>query len=146
MHSIKQILQLKGSAAWSISPRATAYQALQLMSDKDVGALLVMDADKLVGIFSERDYTRKGILMGRASKDTLVSELMSHDVLHLAPSDTVNDGMALMTAHRIRHIPILEDGRVLGVVSIGDLVKQVITDQEEIIQQMEQYIRGESYA
>ena len=142
MHSLRQILQLKGNQTWSISPRATAYRALQLMSDKDVGALLVIDEDKLVGVFSERDYTRKGILMGRASKETLVSEIMTSHVLSLKPDATVDEGMALMTTKRIRHVPILENGHVLGVVSIGDLVKQVISDQEVLIHQMEDYIRG----
>ena len=143
MHSIKQILQLKGNDTWSISPIATAYEALQLMAEKDVGALLVMDGDLLVGVFSERDYTRKVVLKGRSSRNTRVSEIMTCDVLHLDPNATVNDGMALMTAKRVRHIPILENGHVLGVVSIGDLVKSVIEEQEHVISQLEHYISGE---
>ncbi len=142
MHTVRQILKVKGNEICSISPQAFAYEALELMNDKGVGALLVLDNEKLVGIFSERDYARKVILKGKSSKDTPVSELMTEEILYLEPQTTVDECMALMTDKRVRHMPVLENGELIGVVSIGDVVKQVISDQEVVIEQLEKYITG----
>jgi CBS domain-containing protein len=140
---VRQLLKTKGNEIWSIAPQATVYEALQIMSEKDVGALLVVDKENLVGIFSERDYARKVILKERSSKDTTVGELMTREVLYIEPQSTVEDCMALMTAKRVRHLPVLENERLIGIVTIGDVVKQVISDQEFTIQQLERYIKGE---
>ena len=142
MQTIREILRTKGNAVWSIAPQATAYEALQIMAEKDVGALLVVDEGKLVGIFSERDYARKVILKGKSSKDTAVSALMTHEVLYVEPQNTVEDGMALMTAKRIRHLPVMENEELVGIVTIGDVVSRVISDREFTIQQLEKYITG----
>jgi CBS domain-containing protein len=127
---------------WAIPPDASVYEAIKLMAEKQVGALLVIDGQRLVGIVSERDYARKVILQGKSSWDTPVSEIMTDKVFYVRPDQTVEDCMALMTAQRIRHLPVLDDERVIGVVSIGDLVKAVISEQEVRIQQLEQYIMG----
>jgi CBS domain-containing protein len=127
---------------WAIPPDASVYEAIKLMADKEVGALLVMDGQRLVGIVSERDYARKVILQGKSSRDTPIREIMTGKVFYVRPDQTVEDCMALMTARRIRHLPVLDDDRVIGVVSIGDLVKAVISEQEVRIQQLEQYIMG----
>ena len=142
MTSVAHLLQAKGHAVWSIPPDASVYEAIKLMADKEVGALLVMEGQRLVGIVSERDYARKVILQGKSSRDTPVREIMTDKVFYVRPEQTVEDCMALMTAHRIRHLPVLDDDRVIGVVSIGDLVKAVISEQEVRIQQLEQYIMG----
>ncbi|MBT4522597.1 MAG: CBS domain-containing protein [Halieaceae bacterium] len=142
MRSIKTLLEIKGGQAWSIAPQATVYDALQLMSDKDVGALLVVEHGKLVGIFTERDYARKLILKGRFSKDTAVRDLMTPDVLYIEPTNTIDDCMMLMTKNRIRHLPVMESGELVGIVTIGDVVKQIISDQESTIGHLEQYITG----
>jgi CBS domain-containing protein len=143
MTYVRQLLKTKGNEIWSIAPQATVYEALQIMSEKDVGALLVVDKENLVGIFSERDYARKVILKERSSKDTTVGELMTREVLYIEPRSTVEDCMALMTAKRVRHLPVLENERLIGIVTIGDVVKQIISDQEFTIQQLERYIKGE---
>ncbi len=140
---VEQLLKTKGNEIWSIHPQATVYEALQIMSEKDVGALLVVDKGNLVGIFSERDYARKLILEGRFSKDTTVAELMTREVLYIESQSTIEDCMALMTAKRVRHLPVLENERLIGIVTIGDVVKQIISDQEFTIQQLERYIKGE---
>ncbi len=140
---VEQLLKTKGNEIWSIGPQATVYEALQIMSEKDVGALLVVDKENLVGIFSERDYARKVILKERSSKNTTVGELMTREVLYVEPQSTVEDCMALMTAKRVRHLPVLENERLIGIVTIGDVVKQIISDQEFTIQQLERYIKGE---
>jgi CBS domain-containing protein len=142
MTSVAHLLHAKGHAAWAIPPDASVYEAIKLMADKEVGALLVMEGQRLVGIVSERDYARKVILQGKSSRDTPVREIMTGKVFYVRPDQTVEDCMALMTAHRIRHLPVLDDDRVIGVVSIGDLVKAVISEQEVRIQQLEQYITG----
>jgi len=142
MATVRQLLRTKGNEIWSVAPQATVYEALQVMSEKDVGALLVLDKGNLVGIFSERDYARKLILKGRFSKDTTVTELMTHEVLYVEPQSTIEDCMALMTAKRIRHLPVLEKERLIGIVTIGDVVKQIISDQEFTIQQLGTYITG----
>ena len=143
MTYVEQLMKTKGNEIWSIAPQATVYEALQIMSEKDVGALLVLDKGNLVGIFSERDYARKLILKGRFSKDTTVGELMTREVLYIESQSTIEDCMALMTAKRVRHLPVLENERLIGIVTIGDVVKQIISDQEFTIQQLERYIKGE---
>jgi len=143
MHTLKQILERKASnEIWSITPDATVYEAIKAMADKRAGALLVMDGANLNGIISERDYAREVILKGRASKDTLVSEIMSSNIISAPSTDGVKTSLGLMTEHHIRHLPIVDDGVVIGVVSLGDLVKDVISDQQSTIEQLENYIRG----
>ena len=142
MTSVAHLLHAKGHAVWAIAPDASVYEAIKLMADKEVGALLVMEGQRLVGIVSERDYARKVILQGKSSRDTPVREIMTGNVVCVRPNQTVEDCMVLMTTHRIRHLPVLNDNQVRGVVSIGDLVKAVISEQEVRIQQLEQYITG----
>ena len=143
MHTLKQILKRKASnEIWSIAPDATVYEAIKAMADRRAGALLVMDGADLNGIISERDYAREVILKGRASKDTLVSEIMSSNIISAPSTDGVKTSLGLMTEHHIRHLPIVDDGVVIGVVSLGDLVKDVISDQQSTIEQLENYIRG----
>jgi len=140
--TIREILSHKGGVTWSISPEATVFEAIQLMAEKNVGALLVTQNNQLVGIISERDYTRKVALKGRASKETTVREILSGQVVKVTPDHSIEDCMRLMTEHRIRHLPVLEGDRVLGVVSIGDLVNWVISAQHSTIHQLETYITG----
>ena len=140
--TIGTVLRRKPGDLWSITPEATVYEAIELLADKGIGALLVMAEGKLVGILSERDYARKVILKGKASKETRVKEIMTSPVVSVAPSQTVDDGMTLMTAKRIRHLPVVEGETVLGMISIGDLVKWIISEQEVHIQQLENYITG----
>lgn len=142
MTTIKEFLAEKDGNTWTISPDATVYEALERMLEKDVGGLLVLQDDKLVGIFTERDYARKLILKGRFSKDTVVADLMTKNVLYLGPENTIQDCMMLMTDKRLRHIPVLEDGKLIGIVTIGDVVKQIISEQEYTIHQLENYISG----
>jgi CBS domain-containing protein len=139
---IREILGHKGSGVWTISPEATVFDALQLMADKNVGALLVTVGDKLVGIISERDYSRKVILKGRSSKDTPVRDVLSGHVIHVSPDHSIDECMRLMTEHRVRHLPVLEGNRIVGVVSIGDLVNWIISAQNSTIHQLETYITG----
>lgn len=139
---IREILGNKGGGVWNISPEATVFEALQLMADKNVGALLVTRADKLLGIITERDYSRKVVLKGRASKDTPVSDILSGHVIHVSPDHSVDECMRLMTEHRVRHLPVLEGNRIVGVVSIGDLVNWIISAQSSTIHQLETYITG----
>lgn len=143
MHTLKQILERKASnEIWSITSGATVYEAIKTMADKRAGALLVMDGADLNGIISERDYAREVILKGRASKDTLVSDIMSSNVISVPSTHGVETSLGVMTEHHIRHLPIVDDGVVIGVVSIGDLVKDVISDQQSTIEQLQNYIRG----
>jgi CBS domain-containing protein len=142
MTTVEALLKAKGSDIWSISPQATVYQALETMSEKETGALLVLDDDKLVGIVTERDYARKLVLKGKSSRDTQVSELMTRDVLYMEPHNTVQDCMVLMTAKRVRHLPVIDEGQLVGIVTIGDVVKQVMSEQEFAIKELEKYIAG----
>jgi len=141
--TLGDILRLnKGYAVWSIRPTASVYDAIAMMADKHVGALLVMAEDKLVGIISERDYARKVILRGKSSRDTEVQEIMTSPVIFATPRHTVEQSMKIMTDGRIRHLPVIEDEKVVGVVSLGDLVNWIISAQEDLIDQLEKYIRG----
>lgn len=142
MKPIKQLLQTKGNAVWTITPDASVFDAIKLMSDKGVGALPVVDGEKLVGIISERDYARKVILQGRSSRDTPVREIMTTRVYYIRAEQSIEDGMALMTDKRIRHLPVFEHERMVGIVSIGDLVREIISQQEFLIGQLENYITG----
>ncbi|PCJ23445.1 MAG: histidine kinase [SAR86 cluster bacterium] len=142
MHTVKQILVNKQfNEIWSITPDATVFDAIQSMADRRAGALLVMTGKNLEGIISERDYAREVILKGRSSKETLVKEIMSTSVISVPSSFTVNASLELMTNHHIRHLPIVDDGAVVGVLSLGDLVKDVISDQQSTIEQLQSYIR-----
>jgi len=141
MRPIKQLLDAKTSREiFSVSPNATVLDALKLLAATDVGALLVMDGDRLVGIFSERDYARRVVLQGKTSRETVVREVMTERLVCVQPNQTVEEAMAMMTEVRCRHLPVVEHGQVIGVVSIGDLVKAIISEQEFVIQQLETYI------
>ena len=140
MRQVKQLLENKGSDVFAITPEAPVLEAIKHMAGHSVGALLVMRGDVLIGIVSERDYARKVILQGRSSAQTQVAEIMSHPVLTVGPDTDVLDCMRLCTDSRIRHLPVVEDERVLGVISIGDLVKEVIGEQAEQIEQLQRYI------
>ena len=142
MRTVEQLLQVKGTDIWSIEPLTTAYNALQIMAEKNVGALLVMEKEKLVGIFSERDYARKVILKDKSSKNTSVGELMTREVFYIDAKSTLEESMALMTAKRIRHLPILKNNRLIGIVTLGDVVRQIISDQQFAIRELEKYITG----
>lgn len=142
MTTVRDLLKLKGSTVWSISPDATVLEALELMSDRNIGAIVVLADEEMVGIFSERDYARKVELEGRTARETRVGEIMTRRVLTLHPDQTVEDGMALMTEHRLRHLPVVQHGRLLGLISIGDAVKAIISEQEFMIGQLETYIMG----
>ena len=139
---ISTLLHHKGSTVWHISPEATVFDAIQLMADKNIGALPVMSGGRLAGIFTERDYTRKVALAGKTSKQTSVKEILSPDVITVAPDDPVEECMRLMTEHRIRHLPVLQNDEVVGIISIGDLVNWTISMQDAAIAQMENYISG----
>ena len=140
MNTVKQLLEGKTIRLLSISPDASVFEALQLMAAKDVGALVVLEGERLAGIFSERDYARKVVLVGKFSKETAVREIMTAKVLCVRPDQTVDQCMALMTEHRIRHLPVLDGSKVIGVISIGDVVKELLSEQQVIISQLESYI------
>lgn len=142
MKTVQQLLQAKDSGTWCISPDATVFDAIKLMSEKEIGALVVTKDDAVVGILSERDYARKVFLKGRSSRNTPVSDIMSRNVVYAAPDQNVEHCMNVMTVKRIRHLPVMEDSRLIGIVSIGDLVKSIISEQQETIEQLESYIRG----
>jgi len=137
-----QILHTKGNEIWTIGPQQTVYEALELMAKKEIGALVVVDAGKVVGIFSERDYARKVVLEGRLSKETPVSEIMTERVVGVKLDTTVEVCMELMTEGRFRHLPVMDGDRLIGVISIGDVVKSIISEQGLLIEQMEKYILG----
>ena len=142
MTIVKQLLQGKGSDVWSVSPDTTVYEALQLMADKNVGALLVVEAEALAGIISERDYARKVILEEKSSMSVPVKEIMTVKVLCVSPESSIEECMAIMTQQRIRHLPVLDNDKLVGVVSIGDVVKAIISHQEFMIEQLQNYIVG----
>jgi len=142
MKLVKHLLDSKGHDIISIAPDLSVFDAIKLMADRSVGSLIVIDGEELSGIVTERDYARKVIIKGRSSESTRVSEIMSTDVLTTSSSETVNQCMELMTERRIRHLPVVEDGRVIGMISIGDLVQAIIADQQEAIEQLESYISG----
>jgi len=142
MKIIKEILEGKGSQVWSVAPDATVLDALKLMAEKELGALLVMADGKLVGIISERDYARKVILKGRSSTETLVKQIMAKRVIYTQLDQTVDECMAIMTEKHVRHLPVMSDGQVVGIVSVGDLVKSIIAHQQFVIEQLERFISG----
>jgi CBS domain-containing protein len=140
MTTVRQLLDEKGSNVWKIASDANVFDALRLMAEKNVGALLVLDKNKIVGIFSERDYARKVILKGKSSRDITVADIMTQRVVCVRPSHTIEEAMALMTEKHIRHLPVCEGEDLLGMISIGDIVKAMISDREFIIEQLENYI------
>src|SRR5438128_8347321 len=142
MKTVSQLLRTKGQAILSVSPEIPVFHALEVMAEKNVGALLVVEGRELLGIFSERDYARKVILKGKSSKEIPVREIMSSHVLYVRPEQTIEDCMALMTDKRVRHLPVLEQGKLVGVISIGDVVKALIDEQQFIIEQLQNYITG----
>jgi len=139
---ISALLHHKGATVFSVAPESTVFDAIKLMAEKNIGALLVMTHGTLVGVFTERDYARKIALHGKSSKDTLVKEILSRNVVTAAPADSVEDCMRMMTENRVRHLPVLQNEEVVGIVSIGDLVNYIISAQDATIAQMEQYIAG----
>jgi CBS domain-containing protein len=141
--TIRHIMEVKGTDLWSIGPKASVYDALRMMSDKDIGALVIMEKDKMVGILSERDYARKVVLVGKTSRETLVEEIMSRNVVTIHPDQTVEEAMELMTAKRIRHLPVVENDaerNVITMISLGDVVKAIIFKQREAIKDLENKI------
>ncbi len=142
MKSIKTLLEKKGSHIWTITPTASVYEAIMMMAEKQIGALIVMDDDKMVGIVSERDYARKIVLKDRRSRNTLVQDIMTAKVVCARPSQQIEECMAIMTNGRFRHMPVVEDHKVIGVLALGDLVKVVIAEQKFTIEQLESYISG----
>ncbi len=142
MISVKQLLDTKGRTIWSTAPTASVFEALQQMAEHNVGALIVMNGQALVGIFSERDYARKVVLMGKASRELKVGDIMSTHVITVTPGHSIEECMQLMTDRRIRHLPVLDEGSVVGLVSIGDIVRTIIEDQRSTIHNLEDYITG----
>jgi CBS domain-containing protein len=142
MKTVRDIIETKGRDVWSIPPEATVFDALKTMADKNVGALLVLDGEIVAGILSERDYARKVILHGRSSKELKVKEIMSSKVYFVSPEQNIEDCMTLFTNKRVRHLPVLENERLAGVISIGDVVKAIITEQKSTIKHLENYITG----
>jgi len=144
MRTVRQLLNVRGRNVWTIAPDATVYDALKLMADKEIGALVVVEAGQVAGVISERDYARKVILKGKLSKDTLVREIMSSPVIAVRLEQTVEECMALMSDKRIRHLPVIENDQLAGIVSIGDLVKEIISEQAFLIENLQAYIVGAS--
>lgn len=141
--SIAQILKLKGSDVWSVAPDAKVYDALALMAEKGVGALVVIEGGEVIGIFTERDHARKVDLGGRCSQKAYVRQVMSEDVCFITPQASVDEAMAIMTDNRCRHLPVLENGQLVGLASIGDLVKASLDEKDFVINQLKQYIKGD---
>ena len=140
MKKVRELLENKGTEVWSIGPEVSVYDALSLMAEKNIGALPVMEEGTLIGILSERDYTRNVVLQGRTAQDTAVREIMTERPVCVGPEQTVEECMALMTDKRVRHLPVLDDNQVVGLISIGDAVKAIISEQQFIIEQLELYI------
>jgi CBS domain-containing protein len=140
--TVRQVLRLKGHGFHAIGPDATAYDALEIMAEKEIGALLVVENGRLAGVFSERDYARKVILKGKSSKNTSVREIMSSPPISIAPNMSLHDCMVLMTSKRVRHLPVIDQETLLGVISIGDVVNAIISEQESTIEELEEYIAG----
>jgi CBS domain-containing protein len=140
MATVQRLLETKGNAVWSVAPDATVFEALKLMAEKNVGALMVLDGDRAAGIISERDYARSIALKDRTSRSTPVSEIMTHTIYSVRPNDSLEACMELMTNKHIRHLPVMEGDRLIGVISIGDVVKQIISEQDFMIKQLESYI------
>ncbi len=142
MSTVRNILQKKGNAVFSVSPDSSVYDALETLENKNLGGLVVVENGKLIGIFTERDYARKVILKGRSSKETLVRDIMSSHPIYVTPDSTVSDCMQLMSDKFIRHLPVLENDQLIGVISIGDLVRYIINEKDFIIENLEHYIMG----
>ena len=142
MGTVKNIIETKGNATFTITPDTIVYHALELMVEKNVSALLVMENDKLAGIFTERDYARKVVLKGKSSKETAIGEIMTRDLITVSPDSTIDKCMELMTDKFIRHLPVTENNQLVGIISIGDVVRRIIEEQKSIIGHMEQYIAG----
>lgn len=140
MQTVRQVLKAKGNDVWVVDPDATVFEALQLLAEKNIGALMVLQGGVLTGIFSERDYARKVILKGKHSKDTTIREVMTENPICVGPDETLESCMALMTENHIRHLPVVEAGRHLGLISIGDAVKAIITEQQGTINHLENFI------
>jgi CBS domain-containing protein len=144
MKNVAHILRLKSDpTVHSIGPTASVFEAIKLMAEKNIGALLIMEGETIVGMVSERDYARKVVLMGRSSKETTVRDIMTCPVMYVDPQQSTEECMALMTAKRLRHLPVLDDGKLIGLISIGDLVKDLISEQNFTIEQLQRYISGE---
>ena len=142
MGTVKHILQKKPPIVHSIGPECSVYDALEVLESKNLGALVVVDGDRLIGIFTERDYARKVVLKGRSSKETLISEIMTEQPVSITPDNTIEDCMQIMTDKFIRHLPVLDRGKLIGIISIGDVVKFVIEEKNFIIENLEHYIAG----
>jgi CBS domain-containing protein len=142
MKTVRDILREKGDTVYSVPPGATVYEALTLMADKNIGGLVVLENDKIIGLVSERDYARKIILKGKHSQDTPVYEIMATHVLTVGQDKDIEKCMELMTDHRVRHLPVVTEEKLSGIISIGDIVKEIITHKEYIIEQLENYIKG----
>lgn len=142
MQTVADILDSKGRQVWAVRPADTVLDALRVMAEHDIGAVAVIEGGELVGIFTERDYARKVVLIGRASRDSAVREIMTHNLVCVTPGQFVNECMELMTEHRLRHLPVLHHDRVIGLVSIGDLVKATIEDHEFTISELQSYVTG----
>lgn len=144
MKTVRNLLKEKGAQVWSASPKTPVYEALRLMADKDIGALVVMEGEQIAGIFTERDYARKIVLKGKASRNTPIAEIMTASVVTVGPKQSVLECMALMARERIRYLPVVENNQIAGIISIGDVLNAIIAEQEESLQRMERVARGEN--
>lgn len=142
MRTVREILNKKGNLIWSVSPDATVYEALQLMAEKEAGAVLVIDNGKIKGVLSERDYARKIVLHGKFSKDTAVAEIMSDKVIYVEPSQSIEECMAIMINKKIRHLPVMENNKLSGIISIGDVVEAVLEEKDTVIGELTRFIQG----